>query len=216
MRFGYVIGLLAPAIIFAGVAAQAQDMSEAQALYDEAERLDDEEDDEEGALALFEQACAQDLPLGCFRAGDVLFMLSDSDEEEERSLGLIRRSCDLDYAEGCREAGDRLTREEGGDPEALALFLRGCELEDRVSCKQAGYMYHIGRGAERDYVEARVWYDRACVMGDPAGCHAAGKTVIAEKGRSGYPEARTFFERGLEIDPEHYDSRMALETIDSF
>lgn len=207
-----MLGVAAFAALFS-VQVRAQD---AQADFDAAVTLLDGDDDEAGAFALFERACAQDHAMACLRAGDVLGLLSETEEEDERALELITKGCDLGEKLSCRSAGDEYSFMEDGDPEALALFVRGCDLEDAISCKQAGFMHHTGQGTARSYTEARALYDRSCTLGDPAGCHAAGVTVISEQGRPGYPLARSFFERGLAIDPEHPDSKQALEQIAGF
>lgn len=207
-----LLGVAALAAV-AGFQVQAQ---EAPASFREALVLLGDDDDEFGALGLFEEACTAGYAEGCYRAGELLAGLSESDEEDAEALALVSKGCDLGFARACRDVGDELTLGEPRDEEALVKFKRGCELEDAVSCLRAGFMHHIGRGTERDLPVAREWYDRSCTLGDPAGCHAAGVTVITEQGQPGYPLARSFFERGLAIDPEHFDSKQALEQIAGF
>jgi TPR repeat protein len=215
MRFAVWVAVIAA---LGAVVAQAQDgLAEAETQYQQAVALLEAEGDEPGALALFEESCARDYAAGCYRAGELLALLSESDAEDERSFNLLMRGCDLGDGLACRSAADELSFADGEDVAALATFAKGCALDDAISCRSAGLMHHTGQGVERhDFVIARQFYDRACTLGDPAGCHAAGVTVISEQGLPGYPLARSFFERGLAIDPDHPDSKLALEQIAPF
>ena len=53
-------------------------------------------------------------------------------------------------------------------------YLKACNGRAAAGCTALGILYNRGRGVSRDAVQAAVYYERGCVLGDMAGCNNLG------------------------------------------
>ena len=90
--------------------------------------------------------------------------------------------------------GDAANR--GGHPEQAAnLYMQGAEQGDSSAALKLGSMVSEGKVSSAKYGNALKWYERACQLGDNAGCHNSGNAY--EYGKSGankdYKKARKYY-----------------------
>lgn len=94
-------------------------------------------------------------------------------EEIESAYG---RACDADGWEGCHLLAaviEKRSKRSGPDEmnKALTLYGKACEGDYPESCLQLGRIHRSGRGGPaRDEAKARLFYERACKLGEQQAC----------------------------------------------
>lgn len=84
----------------------------------------------------------------------------------------------------------------GGHPEQAAeLYRRGAEQGDSSAALKLGLLLNNGEASSAVYGAPVDWFDRACQLGDSAGCHNAGLAYeYGEKGvAKDYSKARFYY-----------------------
>lgn len=83
----------------------------------------------------------------------------------------------------------------------LATCERECDAGSADRCRRLAVSYALGQTAPKNESYATTLYERACMMGDPAGCVFAGQMHEFEHGvPKDVPAAATFYERACKLD----------------
>lgn len=122
----------------------------------------------------FQTACDQGLPDGC-RA-----LSNEGDFSDEERTVMLGDACQAGDARACAWYAEWLI-EDGLDDQGFAAFERACDAGVGAACDDlAGYVLN-GVGMEADRPRAVALNQRACALGDAAGClHAAYRAMDAE------------------------------------
>ncbi len=98
-------------------------------------------------------------------------------------LVLFLLVCSLISISGCSTTpGDAALR--GGQPtHAAELYKQGAQQGDAIAALKLGLLIDNGSVSQSIYGEAKVWFEKACELGELAGCHNMG--VGYENGKSG-------------------------------
>jgi TPR repeat protein len=99
----------------------------------------------------------------------------DQKKEGPRLLALTQRACDGNDPSACYLLGQVYAEGQAGlaaanPARATELYTRGCDGDFAPSCFNAAWQYLRGSGALTDEARGRALLQRACTLGDPAGC----------------------------------------------
>lgn len=120
------------------------------------------------ARGLYDQACDRDDLHACVHLGVATVAEAGAVSEVEDGL---RRACAKDLARGCTTLAQALPRGGDEDDDIESLLKRACRLDDAHGCRMLGV--HLERDVERgSLIAAQRAFERACDLGDSAGCDA--------------------------------------------
>lgn len=129
-------------------------------------------------LALDQQGCDGDEPIGCLQVAQK-GKLSEGRDAAERARSLLQQRCRRGSAEHCGRLGTE-SRFGGVIPRDLALaeesLRSACRQSHMPSCVQLGSMYEKGEAAAPNASAATQLYRLACQMGEPSGCDKVNAT----------------------------------------
>lgn len=113
------------------------------------------------ALRLWQVACDEGNPRGCYEAAVVHRDGEGVPADETRAHALFTQACEGGWGLGCFNMGIYSQGEAQRD-----FFARGCELEDIGSCARLGMAYRDGDGVESDAAKAVSYLERACLINE--------------------------------------------------
>lgn len=76
---------------------------------------------------------------------------------------------------------DSKTVEQADPTDPVAEFQAGCDADSAGDCLNLGFRYERGEGVEVDPTKAHDLFDKACVLGSPAGCYAQALVLLYEE-----------------------------------
>ena len=133
------------------------------------------------ARDLYSRACDSDDLEGCVHLGVATLAEDGAVSDVEDGL---RRACAKDVARGCTTLAQALPRGAEENDDIESLLEQACRLDDAHGCRLLGV--HLERDVERgDLVAAQRAFDRACDLGDSAGCDARVQASATHRNPSG-------------------------------
>ncbi len=133
------------------------------------------------ARKLYARACTEDDLEGCVHLGVATLAEHGAVSEVEDGL---RRACARDVARGCTTLAQALPRGVDEDDDIESLLEHACRLDDAHGCRMLGV--HLEREMGRaDLLAAQRAFDKACTLGDSAGCDARVQASGPQRNPSG-------------------------------
>jgi TPR repeat protein len=138
------------------------------------------------ARDLLDRACSDSIGDGCLALAGLVERGVGGPRRLADAAALYRRACDLDATRGCAEATRMARAKRSAGCTTVAACARRCEEQVAAACTQQA---RLDRGPCDDRAPL---FARACRLGDPAGCLAAGNAVApwSEAGHAEPPDAR--------------------------
>lgn len=136
--------------------------------------------DRRRARDLYGSACDRDDLDACVHLGVATLA---EDGPVSRVEDGLRRACAEDVARGCTTLAQALPRGGTEDDDIESLLKRACRLDDAHGCRMLGV--HLERDVERgDLIAAQRAFERACDLGDSAGCEARAQAGATHRNPS--------------------------------
>ena len=145
-----LILMFAPAMVRAETSGPAQ-LPEAWVAYDRGDYAE--------ALRLWQAACDNGNPRGCYHAAVVHRDGEGVPADFERARALFTQACEQRFALACFNMGVYSEGEQQRE-----FFKRGCALDDVGSCARMGMAYRDGDGVEKNPEQAVGYLERACLI----------------------------------------------------
>jgi TPR repeat protein len=130
-------------------------------------------DDHEGALGLFEEACAKKDAEACTYVGLMYRDGRGTEADPESAIGFFETGCEGGHMPGCTNLGAAYARGDvvdQDDARAVELFLRACEGADASACFNIGQRLKVGRGTPADPARGHEFLEAACALGHREAC----------------------------------------------
>jgi len=133
------------------------------------------------ARELYGTACDSDDLEGCVYLGVATLAEDGSVAGVEDEL---RRACAKSFSRGCTTLAQAMPHGALEDDDIESLLTRACRLDDAHGCRMLGV--HLERDVKQgDRIAAQRAFDRACDLGDSAGCDARAQATASHRNPSG-------------------------------
>ncbi len=160
-------------------------------------------------LVLFSVAQAKDLKKACLENNasacyqHALPMVSGENAKvqdiKEEGMAYIRKACILGEHKACDIMGESYFSN-ASYIAALPYLKESCKRGVKSACESVGTIYRDGHDVKQDDVQARVFYEKACVLKSPDACH---NVAIMYRGGFGVKKNRmmekSFYQKGCQI-----------------
>lgn len=129
------------------------------------------------ALSMFNTACDQGNPAGCFGVG-VMFMYGAGVESDtQKAIKYYQKGCAGGDPTACANLGmiyDEAPNMGNNKQKAAEMYMTGCAGGDVDACNNIGWAYANGSGVPKDLNKALQYYRFACDAGSQLGCYNLG------------------------------------------
>lgn len=146
--------------------------------------------DYEGAREPLEAVCERNDGFQCFRLAELHHYGRGGPVDLKRAAEIYEKACVNDYPEGCERRSELAGEGEGGPEVELEFAIKACTGGRPLACTRAGQQLSLGRGVERDEVQAADMLQKGCKLGDVDGCVGAGDLLLSNPNSSHEAKAR--------------------------
>jgi len=119
------------------------------------------------ALTVYQKSCRLGNKTACFDLAAYFHNPGESKRGYTKAKTFYKKACELEDKRSCYELGILSLK---NDKKALVYLKRACFLAYPKSCGYLGSVYEYGWGVKRDCSRARMFYQRACQLGEKRFC----------------------------------------------
>ena len=117
------------------------------------------------------QACKNNNPQSCYKAGVILTTGVNAEDQEKKALGLeyIRKACKFGENKACDAMGENYFNDKHYGA-ARPYLIESCKRKVVTACTALGTIYRDGHDVKQDDVQSREYYEQACALGSKDSC----------------------------------------------
>lgn len=129
------------------------------------------------ALSMFNTACDQGNPAGCFGVGVMFMYGAGVQSDTQKAIKYYQKGCAGGDPTACANLGmiyDEAPNMGNNKQKAAEMYMTGCAGGDVDACNNIGWAYANGSGVPKDLNKALQYYRFACDAGSQLGCYNLG------------------------------------------
>ncbi|STQ85405.1 sel1 repeat family protein [Helicobacter muridarum] len=129
------------------------------------------------ALNMFNTACDQGNPAGCFGVGVMFMYGAGVQSDTQKAIRYYQKGCAGGDPTACANLGmiyDEAPNMGNNKQKAAEMYMTGCAGGDIEACNNIGWAYANGSGVPKDINKALQYYRFACDAGSQLGCYNLG------------------------------------------
>ncbi|RDU60619.1 sel1 repeat family protein [Helicobacter sp. MIT 14-3879] len=129
------------------------------------------------ALSMFNTACDQGNPAGCFGVGVMFMYGAGVQSDTQKAIKYYQKGCAGGDPTACANLGmiyDEAPNMGNNKQKAAEMYMTGCAGGDVDACNNIGWAYANGQGVPKDINKALQYYRFACDAGSQLGCYNLG------------------------------------------
>ncbi|MCI5786194.1 MAG: sel1 repeat family protein [Helicobacter trogontum] len=129
------------------------------------------------ALSMFNTACDQGNPAGCFGVGVMFMYGAGVQSDTQKAIKYYQKGCAGGDPTACANLGmiyDEAPNMGNNKQKAAEMYMTGCAGGDVDACNNIGWAYANGSGVPKDLNKALQYYRFACDSGSQLGCYNLG------------------------------------------
>lgn len=128
------------------------------------------------AFMLFNQACTEGNPAGCFGVGSMYLYGVGTYQNTQEAMNFYQIGCSSGDPTSCSNLAMLYDRQNAtiNKKETVSLYATACDGGDMLACTNVGWMYANGAGTKKDINKAMQYYKIACDGGSDLGCYNLG------------------------------------------
>lgn len=129
------------------------------------------------ALSMFNTACDQGNPAGCFGVGVMFMYGAGVQSDTQKAIKYYQKGCAGGDPTACANLGmiyDEAPNMGNNKQKAAEMYMTGCAGGDIDACNNIGWAYANGSGVPKDINKALQYYRFACDGGSQLGCYNLG------------------------------------------
>ena len=133
--------------------------------------------DYKSAISLFNTACDQGNPAGCFGVGVMFMYGAGVQSDTQKAIKYYQKGCAGGDPTACANLGmiyDEAPNMGNNKQKAAEMYMTGCAGGDIEACNNTGWAYANGSGVPKDINKALQYYRFACDAGSQLGCYNLG------------------------------------------
>ena len=125
------------------------------------------------ALDMYTGPAKRDLDWAQFRLGVMYYQGKGTDKDYSKAVDYFRMAAEQGHPEAQNNLANCYLNREGisdpktvADKEAYYWYCKSALQDNSTGISMVGYCYHWGRGVDRDYEKAKLYYEKAVELGD--------------------------------------------------